>query len=322
MKKIGLNWISALMFAVTSVSFMACNQDDAPAGKGEVDFEITDAPSDDSNIESVMVTIAEVRVDGRAISGFTKQTIDLKAYQEGSTKLLGSSQLDAKTYSNLTLLLDLETDADGNAPGCYVLTKDNAKFKLKTTSSGKHEVVLKHPWKVTSNARTKVIMDFDLRKSIRYSDGTSAGYSFVSDQNLNAAVRVVTRETSGTIKGTFEGEGSADADRIIVYAYKKGAFSASSETQPQGSDGILFANAIASAEVKSGLTARTYTLAFLEEGEYELHFVSYNRNDESGRLTYASRFECETNVNGSAGNVIQVKAGTSVNVSSTIKAII
>jgi hypothetical protein len=323
MKKKGLfNWIKAALFGVAAVTFMACSDDAGPKGKGEVDFEITDAPSDDANIKGVIVTVAEVKVNGQAISGFTKQTIDLKAYQEGNTKFLSTTQLDAKSYNNITLVLDVDKDADGNTPGCYVLAKDDVKFKLKNTTSGMYEVVATQSWKVANNAKTKVVMDFDLRKSIRYSDDPSIRYSFVSDNNLNAAVRVVLKENTGTVKGVCQDESSNNAEKIVVYAYKKGTFNAAAETEAQGVDKIMFKNAVASAEVKSSLTGQAYTLAFLEDGEYELHFVAYNKSADNGRFTYAARLQSETSVNGAVGNIIKVKAGASINISSTIKGII
>jgi hypothetical protein len=322
MKKRGLNWIKAALFGFAAIGFIACNDDAGPRGKGEVEFDITDAPSDDANIKSVMVTVAEVKVNGQAISGFTKQTIDLKAYQEGNTKLLGAATMDAKTYNNLTLVLDLDTDANGNSPGCYVLTKDEVKFKLKSTTSGKFDLALGQSWKVSDNAKTKVVMDFDLRKSIRYSDDPSIRYSFVSDNNLKAAVRVIVRENSGTIKGSFEDESNSNAEKIVVYAYQKGAFNATTETQEQGVDKIMFQNAVASAEIKGSLTGQTYTLAFLEEGEYELHFVAYSKNSTTGRYAFAARLQSESSASGSIGNIITVKTGASVNISSSVKGII
>jgi hypothetical protein len=269
-----------------------------------------------------MVTVAEVKVNGQAIEGFTKQTIDLKAYQEGNTQLLGSTKLDAKSYSNVTLVLDLDSDEDGNQPGCYVLNKDGVKFKLKSSSTGRYDLNLGQAWEVKSDAKTKVVIDFDLRKSIRYSDDASIKYSFVSEENLKAAVRVVAREKSGSIKGSFDNESQADAEKIIVYVYKKGTFNASTETEAQGVDKIMFKNAVVSAEVKGSLTGQTYTLAFLPEGDYELHFVAYNKNSETGRYTYAARLQSETSVDGSIGNLIKVKAGAAVNISSTIKGVI
>ena len=322
MKNKGLKWINAAMVGLAMASFVACSDEPGTNGKGQVDFEITDAPSDDANIKSVMVTVAEVKVNGQAIEGFTKQTIDLKAYQEGSTKLLGTQELDAKSYNNITLVLDLNTDENGSEPGCYVLTQDGAKFKLKSSSSGTYDLNLNQSWSVKSSSKTKVVMDFDLRKSIRYSDDMSIKYNFVSDDNLRGAVRVIARENSGTIKGSFEDESDSNADRIIVYAYKKGTFNATTETEAQGIDQVTFKNAVASAEVKGTLTGRTYILAFLPEGDYELHFAAYSKNPDTGRYVYAARLQSETSAEGSIANTIKVKAGVSVNISSTIKGVI
>src|SRR4051812_16279497 len=104
MKMKNLSWIKALMFVMVVLMLPSCS-DDESMGKGDVDFEITDAPVDDASIKGVFVTVSDIKVDGQSISGFTKQTIDLKAYQEGKTTLLGTSQLNAKTYSTITLVL-------------------------------------------------------------------------------------------------------------------------------------------------------------------------------------------------------------------------
>jgi hypothetical protein len=323
MEKTKFNWLNAVVLGGAILLLSACGNDsDEPMAKGEVEFQITDAPSDDANIKSVMVTVADVKVDGQSISGFTRQTIDLKAYQEGNTKLLGNAELDAKTYSNITLVLDLDTDVNGNSPGCYVLTKDDVKFKLKSTAIGKTDLILNQSWKVAGNAKTNIVMDFDLRKSIRYSDDTSIRYTFVSDNSLKSAVRIVVKENAGTIKGTYENESDVTTEKIIVYAYKKGTFNAAVETQPQGEDEVLFAKAVASTEVKETLSGNVYTLAFLEEGEYELHFIAYQKNTETGRFMFASELEAETSVNGSVGKIIKVDAGASVSISAKIKGLL
>jgi hypothetical protein len=318
-----LSWIKTVLFGCAVIMFIACKDDaDEPMGKGEVEFEITDAPIDDANVKSVVVTVADVKVDGQSLTGFSKQTIDLKAYQDGSTKLLGTTELDARTYSNVVLVLDLDTDAHGNSPGCYVLTADQTKYKLKSTATGKADIVINQSWKAAKDAKTKVVMDFDLRKSIRYSDDPAVRYSFVSDNNLQTAVRLATAEKSGTINGNYEDEASIDADKIIVYAYKKGSFNATTETQAQSADGIFFKNAVASAEVKESLTTKVYTLAFLPEGEYELHFAAYSKNNESGRSSFEALLQSETNINGSVSGFVKVQGSASITISTKIKGVI
>lgn len=314
MKKSG--WFKVLTFMCAILALTACDDSSEPMGKGEAEFEITDAPSDDTSVKGVFVTVADIKIDGRSVSGFAKQTIDLKAYQEGNTKLLGTAgKLDAKSYNNLTLVLDLETDANGNTPGCYVLTQDNTKYKLKNTTSGLTEVSINKDWRVVANTTSRIVMDFDLRKSIGYSDDPMVRYTFVTDDNLGAAVRLVARENAGTIKGSYEAD--SNADKIVVYAYKKGTFSAGTETAPQGENEMLFANAVASADVKQGLTGRNFTLAFLEEGEYELYFAAHSQNT-SGRMTFQTLLTSETRIDGSVANLIKVQGGVTINVSGTI----
>jgi hypothetical protein len=315
MKTNMFNWVK--IFAVGSVlSFAAaCNDDDdTPMGKGEVEFEITDAPLDDVDVKSVIITVTDVKVDGQSLSGFTKQSIDLKAYQEGNTKLLvGSREMDAKSYSNVTLVLDLNTDANGNAPGTYVQTTDNTKYKLKSTTSGMLEITTTEGWDVASNQKNIIVLDFDVRKAVGYSSDEIIRYRFVSDDNLSSAIRVVTKSDAGTIKGTYTDQTLATEDKVIVYAYKKGTFNADVEGQAQGSDNILFANAVSSAEVK-GTTSKTYTLALLEEGDYEVHFAAYEENETTGKMSLKSILQTDVTVNGELINTLTVESGTTLNI--------
>jgi hypothetical protein len=317
MKTNRFNWIKIVTVGCALFFVGACKDDDSPMGKGEVNFEITDAPLDDAEVKSVFITVADVKVDGQSLSGFTKQSIDLKAYQEGNTKLLVSGrEMDAKSYNNVTLVLDLNTDANGNAPGCYVQTTDNTKYKLKSTASGMLEVTTKEGWDVMSNQKNTVVLDFDLRKSVGYSTDETIRYRFVSDENLSSAIRVVTKSNAGTIKGTYVDQTLGSADKVIVYVYKKGTFNADVEGQAQGSDNILFANAVSSAEVK-GTTSKTYTLALLEEGDYEVHFASYEEN-ETGKMNLKAILNTEVTVNGEANNILKVESGTTLNIAARL----
>jgi hypothetical protein len=320
MKTNSWNSLAFMMVAALGLVLGACNEDE-PMGKGDVDFEITDAPSDDASVKSVFVTVTDVKISGQSVQGFTKQTIDLKAYQEGNTKLFASAkQLDAKSYSNLTLVLDMNTDASGNSPGCYVQTTDNAKYKLASAASSTMEVAVNKSWSVANNTKSTVVLDFDLRKSIRYMDDPAVKYNFVSSGELSSAIRVVGKENAGTISGTYQENGNSNADKIIVYAYKKGSFNASTETSAQGEGKVLFANAVTSAEVKQGITGKTFKLALLESGEYELHFAAHKK-DANNRLVLQGMLNSQSSVNGSVAEIIKVDAGVTISVSAMIDAL-
>ena len=188
------------IFAIFALSVASCSKDDSTSSSmGKVNFEITDAPFDDANVQGVFVTVVAVKVDGKAIDNFSKTTIDLAAYQKGNTKVLGSADLQAKTYSNVTLVIDNATDQNGAAPGCYVMTKSNGK-KAIASAATTTEILVNGNFKSTADQSSTAVVDFDLRKTIVY-DGTS-GYKFVTLSEMANGVRIVQKSESGVIKGT------------------------------------------------------------------------------------------------------------------------
>ena len=266
-------------------SIVSCGKDDSTdPSKGSVNFEITDAPFDDASVKGVFVTIVAVKVDGKAIEGFNKTTIDLAAYQRGSTKMLGSANLDAKTYSNVTLVLDNAADQNGTAPGCYVMTTSNTKKAIASTATTT-EIALTGTFKSTANQSSTAVMDFDLRKTIAY-DGTG-GYKFASSSELTSGVRIVDKSQSGVIKGATTNSAVTSSDKIVVYAYKKGTYNKSTEIQAQGSSNIEFKNAVTSCAVVND----SYELHFLESGDYELHFISYKDKNADGKTDIQGEFQ-------------------------------
>ena len=279
---------SFLFFLV--LGFTQCTEDaedDSITLSGKAQFELTDAPIDDANVKGAFVTVTAVKVDGEVISDFSgKQTIDLLAYQNGNTQALGLADLEAGTYSNISLVLDYETDANGDQPGCYVLTTDNTKKSLQANGSSTGEIkVNSGSFSVQENSTSNVVIDFDVRKAITR-DGDE-DYDFATESELEAALRVVTKSNTGTLNGNCS-DNLNTSDRIVVYAYKKGSFNKDTELSGQGSSNIEFKNAVTSAVVDGN---GDYTLAFLEKGEYELHFVSYTDDDNDGKMELQGELE-------------------------------
>ena len=265
--------IGGLVFVLPS-----CSKNNSGPSKGTTSFEVTDAPVDDANVSGAFVTISEIDVDGKPIQGFQKTTVNLMAYQSGNTKLLNSINMSSKAYSSVSLVLDYDKDATGNSPGCYIMTANNTKEKL---SSSTNTFTMNHSFDLTQSSSANLVFDFDLRKAVvRHETSTDTTYNFVTGAEMQNAIRVVTKAKTGTIKGTCH-DTSSGSDEIIAYAYAKGTYS-SSETSPQGSSGVRFANAVTSAKVMSD---GSYTLAFLNSGNYELHFASYKKNS-SGEMKF------------------------------------
>lgn len=302
------------------VFFTQCKDDDtSSSANGSARFEITDGPIDDTEVKGAFVTVSAVKVDGEEISGFSKQTIDLMAYQNGNTKLLGTADLEADTYSEITLVIDYATDANGNSPGTYVLTNDNTKHNLQATSSTTGEITVNNgDFTVEEGSATNVVIDFDLRKAIRHEDSPQATdeYDFVTEAELENSVRLINKSETGKVSGQVTDNLNVAGDKIVVYAYEKGSFNKSTELEGQGSSDVEFSKAVASATADA---QGNYTLAFLEDGDYELHFFGYEDTNNDGQLELKG--ELAFNLLGNLGldlNDLNVDAGANVTVSLNI----
>ena len=267
---------AVLLFAM---SLTSCKKDDdANSGSASTTIKVTDAPLDDVNVSGVFVTIAEIKVDGQTVQGFTKTTVDLAAYQNGSTKTIGTFNLEGKTYSSITFVLDFDADASGNAPGSYVLTTGNVKHKLTTTSN---IITVTKNYTLQSNASNSIVADFDLRKMIVAQTGTPADqYDFATSAELQNDVRLVVETNAGKISGTLT-DGISGSAKVVAYAYKKGTYNRTTEMAGQGSSNVQFKNAVTSALVGTG---GAYQLSFLESGDYEIHFASYKDTNADGKF--------------------------------------
>lgn len=262
---------SVIAFAMLFVQCSKVNE--TKDEKGQIMVKMTDAPSDDANIEGTFVTIADVKIDGKSVEGFAKQTIEISAYQNGETKLILNEEVSAKSYSAISLVLDYESDASGVSPGCYILTSDTEKHDLSVSGETQSEITVSKPFEVEANSETSLVVDFDIRKAIVRENDTSteSEYTFVTSTEMESTVRVVSEGSSGKISGSVNMLFSSDNDSY-VFIYQKGEFNVLSETQGQGASNILFAKAVTSAKVKAD---GTYNLSFLEAGEYEIHVASF-----------------------------------------------
>ncbi len=272
---------AVLLFALSLTSCKKEDNTNPGSGSAPTTIKVTDAPFDDANVTGTFVTISEIKVDGQTVPGFTKTTVDLAAYQNGSTKTLGTFNLDGKTYSSITFVLDFETDANGNAPGSYVLTTGNVKHKLTTTSN---VITVTKMYTLQSGVANSLVADFDLRKMIIAEAGNPADqYNFATSAELQNSVRVVSEDKSSTISGTLT-DGVSGSAKVVAYAYKKGTYNRTTEMTGQGASNVQFNNAVTSALVGPG---GSYQLNFLESGDYEIHFASYKDTNADGKYELA-----------------------------------
>lgn len=303
------------ILSLAAMLLFSCSKDDSEGMVMEeqsynTTFKITDAPIDNANVEAVFVTITDVKVDGTSIDGFTKTTLELSSLIDGQTAILGNLGLQAGAYANLVLEMDYEKDAQGVSPGCYVHLVDGTKDKLVAAANS---ISVNDAFNVAANASNEIVIDFDLRKTIKEEqNGVSADFEFVSMSELSAGVRAVNEEASGMISGTAS-DVQNTSDKIIVFAYKKGTFNAEVETQGQGESNITFAKAVTSSSVNN--FDGSYSLSFLDEGEYELIFASYNEQEDKFFFNALLEAESTTGINLEA---IQISSDIQISANVTI----
>lgn len=305
------------LLALSVFAFSCDDNDSTPKGdindpdqaQGSLSFGITDAPIDQADVSAAFVTVTEIKVDGQTFSGFQgPKTFNLLALQNGNSLDLGQGNVAAGSYSSLEMVIDAENDASGSGPGCYILKTDGTKEKLELASGSTASITMApSDFKIEENANTEIIMDFDLRKSVK---STGGDYSFVTNSELNAAVRAENKAMTGAIKGKIDNAAAASG-KVVVYVYEKGTFDANTETTAQGSSGIMYANAVSSAKVNAD---GTFNLSFLSEGNYEIQ-CEMPEEDESG-LTLSTLLELESSADLSN---VGVNAGAETDLSLSLK---
>ncbi|SDS52884.1 DUF4382 domain-containing protein [Gramella sp. MAR_2010_147] len=280
--------LSRLGLLLGLILFVSCSEDDGMEETntgGETNAAavyITDSPIDESNVDAVFITVSEVKVNGKAIEGFNETTLEISSLTQGRTELLGELALKAGTTSDISLVLS-ETDASGNGPGNYVVTSGGEKIEIGSAL----EINVNDQVEIIENMQNEVVLDFDLRKSLK-SDGDS--YSFVSESQLESNIRAVNSMNTGIVTGSVNNTSEANGDVVVAYAYLEGAFE-ESETNMNG-EGVNFSNAVSSSVVSD--PNGEFEIHFLEEGDYELHFASYSDEDSDGKLEFTSMVEANT----------------------------
>lgn len=277
MKKTQISIYSILLSFI--FIFSQCATDDSQESRSDVEIEITDAPIDDASVSGVFVTVAAIKLDGEPYEGFNgRKTVNVYALQNGNTEVLGLGKMNAKTYTNITLVLDAERDENDNSPGCYVMTAAGIKDDLYANINGMQEIVISKTFNTAEESKNSIVLDFDLRKTIdaNYSAQGTADYEFKSNATLASSIRLVKRSESGEIRGKVSGNVSSSG-KMVIYAYKNGTYDRGAEANSS----TEFSGAVTSCKPDS---AGNYTLSFMEEGEYEIVCAEYEDADNDGKF--------------------------------------
>ena len=294
--------LSIIFILFSAVFISSCKKDDDKE-TANFNLKMTDAPIDNAEVKAVFVTVADVKLDGQSIEGFNKTTFDLSAYQNGKTMTLFNSDVELDNYSSITLVLDYQKDANGNEPGTYVEKQDGTKEQLSNDNTA--EFTTSVDVSLESSNESNYVIDFDLRKAIRTS--AEGNYYMASSSESSLILRAVVEGKSGMIKGKAEDQSANGMNgSTVVYAYTKGSYNQDVETKGD----LMFKNSVSSAMVDA---SGNYTLAFLNEGNYELHFANYEDTNNDGKLEFQGMVRISAVITGTLFDDVNVSANGNVN---------
>jgi len=254
------NWIKLipmLLGLVLWVFVTGCSDDDSN-GTGTLSLSLTDAPVDDSNVESVFITFLAVEF---SMDGQSWQTLELdeaKGFNlldltDGISISLGEFELPAGTYTGLRFQLDAPEQGSGNLsnPGSFISYNDGTDHQpLFVPSGAQSGFKTKGSFVLPLNGAVSVTADFNVRKSV-VEAGASGNFL------LKPVIRIVVEGQAGEISGLVSS--LEEGVNYIVYAYEDGTFNDSEDDDPANEE-PRFPNAVTSNDLE---TDGAYNLPFL-----------------------------------------------------------
>ncbi|WP_425392723.1 DUF4382 domain-containing protein [Ekhidna sp.] len=303
MKKLRIT--SKILGILVLTGLFACSDGSSEIdSKGKASVSMTDARVDAENVNSVNLSISEVRAtangETRTVATFdSPKSFNLMAYQNGETYFLGQGDLEAGTYEDLRFIISGESDS-------YIEFKDGSRETLEIPSGTSSGYKVNGTFEVAANTTSELVADVDLRKALVVTGN--------GEYKLRPKARLVDISTTGTIEGTVNGS-MESGKQYVVYAYSEGTFSASEENEPAEGK-TRYEGSVNSAVVAED---GSYTLAFMEEGDYEIIVASYENTDDDEDLEFLGRVESDLMIDGSLFNKISVDADATVIVNIALK---
>lgn len=243
-----------------------------PASNGKLTLSVTDAPVDGVKKVVVVFSGAVLKPVGSPEIDQTipDKTMDLLTLQNGSTSdLLKDLDVPSGSYEYIRLKVSA---ADDSRKDSYVELNEGGTRELVIPSGSETGLKLSGGVTVPANGTANLVVDFDLRKSLRKPEGNSDDYL------LKPTLRLVDTSKTGQITGTVAAflVSGADCAPATVYVFS-GKDSKAEDVQEKSSDPITTVNVLQNPTTKSF----EYTAAFLPAGEYTAAFTCNARFDNA-----------------------------------------
>jgi hypothetical protein len=278
LRVIRINMLAALVLAAVSSS--GCGGGSDP-NTGSLSLSLTDAPVDAASSVVVAFTGIELhRSDGTTVSvnfGTTNgqptiKSIDLMKLQNGVTGILTQgAAVPAGDYEWMRLKVLADKNSQGES---YITLLTGEQFPLWIPSGAETGLKLVRPFTVAQGSTTRLVIDFDLRKSVTAPPGQDPNYL------LKPALRLLDELQVGKITANIDlsalaaaqlGAGAAISSCMAgLYLYSGGSAVPDDQdgdaTDDGGSDPVLY-----QPIVYDGVNTNvSVTIPFIEVGSYTL----------------------------------------------------
>ncbi len=237
---------------------------------GSLTLGIGDAPVDGATEVVIVFTGVELHHAGaiRKIDFDEPRSIDLLAYQNGATvNLLDGLEVDAGRYDWMRLDVIAEQN---RSDGSYIKFESGEQFPLYIPSGSESGLKINRPFTVAAGGITRLVADFDLRRSIIEPPGLDPNYV------LKPVLRLMDELEVGDIDGDIDLAALATAqlgDAAAAGDCKGGVYLFSGHgTTPDDADGDMDDGAdpvvYLPLEFDGVNPVVHYHIAFVEAGDY------------------------------------------------------
>ncbi|HEU4553549.1 MAG TPA: DUF4382 domain-containing protein [Chitinophaga sp.] len=229
------NLLAGTMAMAGILWLSACSKNEDTSGKSHLQVALTDGPGD---FKAVYIDVQDVNInytdsddDGwQSLAGFRKGRYNLLTLVNDKDTVLADAYINTGTIKEIRLVL-----GDDN----YVVTNDGDSILLQTPSGQSSGVKLKLNSTVSADVLYKLVLDFDVAKSI-HEAGAAGKYM------LKPVIRGFMQAQGGTIKGVV----APDSITTAILA-------------------INGADTVASTYTDHG----NYLIKGIDAGTYALHFI-------------------------------------------------
>jgi len=249
---------------------------------GVLTLKITDSPIDNATAVVVVFTGVELKpASGQPFSidycapndlpPTCQKAIDLLQLQDGVTDtLLSNEKVPAGEYEWMRLKVLAERNLSGAS---YIRLNDGSEYPLFVPSGAQTGLKIVRPFVVAQGGTTRLVVDFDIRKSVIAPPGLAPNYL------LKPTLRLMDELLTGTIRGQVDlaalaSEQAIDAQQACaggVYLFAgAGATPDDMDGEIDGDDPVVYRSL--EPEALDGDVA-PYMFPFVEAGAYTIAFT-------------------------------------------------